>query len=677
MTLDAQTIAAVLDTHLTSIGVICSNDETEGIADCDCGWEVTLWTVEGECECFADLDADDYLTDCTCDFGKRCDQADAGSRYLASELIRAHLADELAKLPGIADHVAFAALEGQAIDSGSELVDPDALAVTVANFVDTPAAVTSDATRLTELRAIAEERMVDAESAPAPAAASDPIATFDLAALDSSISSRLVEWTGLQETWDEVGQVTLSKPSYSSIDAMTVRSGRNGIGRLLLQSGVLLVNDEAQRDNITEGVEAAGWDVRRSIAANDDTMFNGDAKAIGAWGNVIGFEVGAGVLVALVDLDTDELFYISPVLEPSLLARLERMGVAISTIHPPTPTDKRLDECNDRHELLHSRLTWFYPYAATSRVDIEPRYAVPTDVPLRVNSAVAEELLPEIVAAFEEQLRGEIFDGTPVREGRGTQYWERANGVLDADDVEEYRRKVPIGVDQPNDCFEWWDTALDVSVPHAPTIWALFLHTAEPEWWSSLPLEDLIEGGTWLVGHSQAQPSWLRRDHSRDEERRLQAAVSFILSAVSDLPDFRAESRREIECALCGRRFEKGMLQAGDVYRRLTSEVCDRCASAEWPRTERGLSDVQRAGLLAALRWYSIQAGHPITKDEYLNCVEPFRISSEAAVLMDRDLPDFVVRNWDRWLKESGAQDLDYVSLEDFDFGAYVEDEEY
>ena len=656
MKTDHRAIASLLHEHEFSEATVVGG-ETEGLLDCECGWMITLWIVKGDCTCFDLGNPRPPESTSACKHCQEVERAGGQSRDLAADLTAGHLARELGALPEVDETDAYAVLASGLTAMGTAV--PDAFAI-AAGLDEARRALSAEArvgfrARLDEIVDHEQRLALQHEPPAVPALPADPIDDLDLAALDAAVASRLQEWAGtIPDGNDPLGRVTFSRPSNSSINALTVKSGRKGIGRLLLDSGVLLVNDETHREEVSEAAREAGLTVRAPIAAKTQPVFLGEAKAIGAWGNVIGLDVGINSFVALADLDTEELFLVSPALEPSVTARLHRMGVQ-STATPRRPNYKRLDECGSRHELLNSRLAWFYSYQPIDYAEIDPRYAPPKNAPLRVGAHVANELPAALVAAFEEQLRGETFDPTPIRQGRGTQYWEHTNGVLDDAELDAYRALAPDGCALPAEWSDWWDIAEQRSLPHAPTLCALLLQLMEEEWWYSLPLQPLREGGTWLVGHSPAQPAWLRQDHTRNEERRLQAAVALIVKAMPDLAGLRQQSRRKITCSLCSRSFERGMLQAGDVFVRETSEICDRCASVEWPTTEADLTTIQREGIQAAIRCISAEIGRSASLDDYLDREDTFYEHPETTFLMDRPLPRFVLNRWDHWVQQSEA----------------------
>lgn len=459
------------------------------------------------------------------------------------------------------------------------------------------------------------------------------------------------EWMSrLEDPTQASGAIGLSASPNSALPAMTVRRGNKGIGRYLTDSKVLVLKDEADREAALDAVERAGFEVLRPLVAHspDDLLFNGEAKPIGAWGNVIGFyaEIRArmtSLLVALVDLDKRELLTISDELKPALLARLARMGVAIEVAEPPNPVGD-----------LNGRLDWFTNFVDIPIDHFEPRYQVPTGSAPKVSSDVAAELPAELVAAFEEQLLTATFDPMPVR-SKGSAPWERTNGVLDAADITAYRKLAPRGLELPEDWDIYWNMAMELSAPHAPSLCALFLHDFEPEWWDALPLTPYKSDGTWLLGHSMANPHWMRQDKTLESERRLQCAVSLVVNAVADLKSLRKESREKVDCALCGRPYEKGMLQAGDIYQMYSARVCERCRNVTWPMDERDLTPVQREGLVALLVWYTEVAGGAISIDMLEHVEFPEELSVEASLIIGRQLPGYVTSNWVEWLGQSGV----------------------
>lgn len=471
---------------------------------------------------------------------------------------------------------------------------------------------------------------------------------------DGRVSRLLPRWL---EPLDvaEVGAISLTASPSSALPALTVRRNRKGIGRFLTEARVLLVNTEADREAALTVVEEAGFDVLRPLPAAPPgevpgLVFNGLAKPIGAWGNVVGFEVEVTermihALVALVDLDTRELYTISNVLTEPVVARLARMGVEIDVAHPPNPVGK-----------LSSKLWWFTESWETPFTDVEPRFRVPKGAPLQVSEHIAAELPAEIVAAWEEQLRGDHFDPMPSTADRAS--WECTNGVLDRRDVAEYRRLAPDGVALPADWEELWESALHLSRVHAPTLCAFFLHDCYPDWWDALPLTVDHEGGTWLVGHSMSQPEWLREDMTLDSDRRLRCAVSLIVSAVDivgDLNDLRALSREEMRCTLCGRGFEAGMLQAGEVYQFASATACSRCHAIGWPSRAKDVTPLQHAGILEQIRYYIRATGGVVSVSMLWGFILPLDKHADARWVLDRPLPAFVTGNWTEWLGLSGV----------------------
>jgi hypothetical protein len=140
-----------------------------------------------------------------------------------------------------------------------------------------------------------------------------------------------------------------------------------------------------------------------------------------------------------------------------------------------------------------------------------------------------------------------------------------------------------------------------------------------------------------------------------DSERRLQCAVALVVNAVGELKGLRKLSREEIPCAACSRRFERGMLQAGEIYQLGTAQICGRCLNVGWPRDERDLTPVQREGLLANLRAYIDAAGGVISADMVYAVSFPYEMSGEAIFILERPLPGYVMANWIEWLGHSGV----------------------
>lgn len=467
---------------------------------------------------------------------------------------------------------------------------------------------------------------------------------------DGRVARLLPEWVNVVEPPPPgSGRVSMSESPKSALPALTVRRGNKGIGRYLKDSKVLVLNNESDRGEALAALEQAGLDVLRPLSKSnpEDIVFHGQAKPIGAWGNVIGFygEVrtrSINALVALVNLDTRELFTISDVLVPPVLARLVRMGVAVDVVHPAAPSTK-----------LAAKMSWFTQSWDTSFEEEDPRLTVPADITFKMDADLAAELPAEIVAAFEEQLATSAFDPLPKR-SQGA-YWEKTNGVLDSEDIATFRKLAPRGVEMPEDWDIIWEMAVELSEPHAPVLCALYLHDLHPEWWDALPLTEYVQGGTWLLGHSMSQPYWFRQDMNLDAERRLQCAVALVIEAVGDVKGLRKLSRQETPCAACGRPFERGLLQAGEIYQRATARVCGRCVNVSWPQNERDLTPVQREGLLANLRAYVDAAGGVISSQMIYGVSFPFDMPAEAKFILERELPWYVTNNWIEWLGNAGV----------------------
>lgn len=508
---------------------------------------------------------------------------------------------------------------------------------------------------------------------------------------DARILRLLPTWVGpIGEPEAGLGVVTLTAAPSASIPSMTVRRAQRGIGRYLTESKVLLLNDEADRDAAMGAVKLAGFEVLAPLAdhVGGEPVFLGEPNAIGAWGNVIGFkaEVRARAIsaqVALVDLDTRELFCISDELKPSILARLARMGIEVAVSHPPSPVSVVTADRENQAEKLNSKLWWYTlnwelgfgdeqrmmrrgdgaSLRAQLRAELQAKVPAPvpakvkakTEVALRVSNEVADQLPAEIVAAFEEQLKAPHEEPSLVRSGKGSMYWESANGVLDAEDIAAYRTLAPHGVALPAEWEVAWDMALGLSAPHAPSLCALYLHDFHPDWWDGLPMTPYLDRGTWLIGHSPSQPVWLRRDLTLESERRLQCAVALIVSAVDDLTWLRKQSREKVNCELCGRAFERGMLQTGEIYQHQSSRICLECPQVGWPEDERDLTPVQRGGLLSTIRWHVEQAGGVISAGMLDSVPIPPEMGMEACFVVGRQLPGYVTNNWIEWLAESGA----------------------
>lgn len=447
-----------------------------------------------------------------------------------------------------------------------------------------------------------------------------------------------------------VGLVSVGKSPNSSLPSLTVRRNRKGIGRYLKELRVLVVNDERDRDAARRALAEAGFAVLPPLRplASGEQILHVRVAPIGAWGNVLlfegEFEDGRPAFrLALFLMDTGALFTVSTHLFAPLTRRLDLMGLKVETAATtglPADLADKLD-WDDR--------AWGWTPAAGPyiRPAGEPE---PETVVRRLTDEIAAELPAEVVAAMNERLTRPVVD--PF-DRRTTMHWEHQNGVLAPRQIAELRATAPTDIALPAGWEDCWRSALQLSAVHAPSLAALDLHQAFPEWWTTLPLGTLRDG-IWLLGHSGAKPVWVRQDLTGSAEARLRTAVALIVRAVPDLDWLLPVSREKHPCAACGRAFEKGMVQAGDVHRLRTSRICHLCLRVAWMPSSAGRNRVQEAGAVAAIIEITRVAGHVVSASMVDDIDYAGKISPEAWFVLGLVLPGPTEGAWGEWLAKSG-----------------------
>lgn len=100
MTTLREQVEEVLATHEAGEAVTSGGGLTEGSVGCECGWDVDVWKVAGDCSCYDDVDVvedlDQVDDNASCAHDEEVDRTSNAHSKQSKELVNTHLATELA-----------------------------------------------------------------------------------------------------------------------------------------------------------------------------------------------------------------------------------------------------------------------------------------------------------------------------------------------------------------------------------------------------------------------------------------------------------------------------------------------------------------------------------------------------------------------------------------------------
>ncbi len=459
------------------------------------------------------------------------------------------------------------------------------------------------------------------------------------------------------------GSVTVQGSPQSRLPTMLVRRDRKKIGSYLISHRLLTVEREEDRQVAADALTLAGFDVLPPLeeCAPGDGLLRLTANVIGAWGNVLVFELRFpsprnSPRVALYDLDNRSLCVVSGVLVPHVRRALALMGLKPATTEPAALPIKLRDKLEWQHEL------WGW-----SQIHDGPAFGPDAER----GDSITRSLMPEAAARVPEDVAravNEIFAvpvkdpfivmDTPLEYSETEGFWSYQHGVLGRSNLAKLRavasRRV---VSMPGDWREHWDSAMALSPSHAPALTALSLHDEHPEWWGRLKTEGAREQlhGVWLLGHNDKKPEWVRTDMSGVEEDRFGAAVAAVVTMVKDLDWLVPTSLIPQDCALCGRPFTPSKLAAGHVAQLRTAKVCHLCVRTWGEALDQTNAAVLEAGATSAVSEVVRYAGRVISASMVPGLFADGTVEPITAILLRQVLPTGSEGGWVKWLARAGV----------------------
>ncbi|MGP6178448.1 hypothetical protein ACTU6U_14240 [Microbacterium sp. A196] len=459
------------------------------------------------------------------------------------------------------------------------------------------------------------------------------------------------DWTSPYAPESTSDEVTLAKSPQSAMPSLVIRRNGRKLGTFLIDHGVVLVNREEDRSVAIQVLDDSGFMPQRPLheAIVDEPLLRMKVSGIGAWGNVLLFEAEFAsprptARLALYFLDETALYAVSSALFPGITRHLELMGLDVTT----TGTEE-MPRLKDKLEW--DERAWGWDHTLDGPYIFSPGESPARSKRRTITAAAAAGVPAEIAAAVDEVL------GIPVKDPfnrRNTTHWEGQHGVLSSYELDKLRSWAT-DVALPDGWEEHWQASISLSAPHAPSLTALRLHDAYPDWWASLPVGGIPEAahGVWLLGHRDTYPTWMRTSETGLEDDQLSAAVAILVREVKDLDWLVPASRKKHDCWLCGRAFEPGMLPAGRVAQLGTAKVCHLCLRIGMGAPPVTSSPLRESGAAAAVAEVVRLAGRVISASMVADLAAEGKTSPENLILLRHALPDTTERGWGKWLAQA------------------------
>lgn len=449
----------------------------------------------------------------------------------------------------------------------------------------------------------------------------------------------------------------------SALRTLRITRDRKKIGAYLLDHEILIMLREEDRQTAVDALSEAGYRVMPSLspAVKGEDLLRLNLIAAGSWGNVLLFEADLkqyriNFRVAVYDIDSKTLCSVSRDLNPGITRLLDLMGLEVeSTNWADTPSSLR-------KKLTLEVTDWGYERAVAGPqtiASIESTHRIvrslSTSATLRVPPEVAEAVNQLFAVPVEDPFVEEVTlrPGDPPKG-----FWSSQHGVLSRQELHKLREVGLLeGISLPSDWREHWAHALELSPSHAPSLTALSLHDAHPDWWAALPVSLSRErlSGVWLLGHNDTKPAWIQSDFTGSEEDRLGSAVAAIVLASDGLEWLERRSVIEQECALCGRPFTPSRLAAGLVAQLRTAKVCHLCVRVGAATPPLSSSRALEAGAEAAVRELVRQARRVISASMIPDLLAHGDIDPVTMILLRHALPESTEGGWATWLARAGV----------------------
>lgn len=504
-----------------------------------------------------------------------------------------------------------------------------------------------------------------------PAASSFPADTLlgDTERMAAPVSSDvkmqhlITELTEPFDTERATGDVSVQRSPQSALPTLLVKRGRKKIGSYLISHQLLLVGREEDREVATATLAESGFAVRAPLEtySSGDDVVRVNASIVGAWGTVILFDLRlpqprTSPRVALFDLDSGALCTVSDELLPHLRRSLAAMGLTPRTTSP-TATPAR----------LRNKLDWEPELWGWSHIHDGGAFGPPEENGPSIERALTAEAASRVPAAVSEAVNTLL--AVPVKDpfylpashremDHPQGYWSHQHGVLDEGQLAKLRRLAQsTGAVPPEGWRRHWDEAVALSPSHAPSLTALALHEAYPQWWASLDISGARDElhGVWLLGHSDKLPGWMRASTTADEEDRFGVAVAAVIAVAGDLSWLVPASLQDQECAMCGRSFSPSQLAAGHVAQLRTADVCHLCVRIWNDPSALNSSPVLQAGAAAAVGEVVRHAGRLVSKSMIPGLVADGAIDPVTMLILRQVLPTATEHAWVDWLASAGV----------------------
>lgn len=466
----------------------------------------------------------------------------------------------------------------------------------------------------------------------------------------------------LPETVAE-GAITVQKSPSSALPSMLVKRGRERVATYLISHQVLMMAMEEDRAAATAALAASGFTVREPLwtCMPGEALMRMGVSAVGAWGNILVFDLAFphprnNARVGLYDLDDRGLCVVSEELLPHATRILALMGLSPAAVSPAAISPE-----------LREKLEWREEMWGWSPIHDGPAFRVPAEQ----HDSIIRELVPDAAARVPQEVAravNEVF-AVPVKDpfhvmnpvpgyANAEGFWSAQHGVLDGRDLAKLRDVAPQRVlSLPGDWREHWDRAMVLSPSHAPSLTALTLHDAHPDWWQRLRTSGVREQlhGIWLLGHNDKKPAWMRTDTTNVEEDRFGVAVAAVVTMIKELDWLVPASLVPQDCALCGRPFTPAKLAAGHVAQLRTADVCHLCVRLGSVDPSRIRTPVLKAGTAAAVGEVVRYAGRVISASMVSELLVEGSIDPITMILLQQVLPAATEAGWVKWLAASGA----------------------